>query len=114
VPNDCLLVLMFLLMDITNTIIREFIALVSSNLFGAGVATVVLYAVVAILAPITASLALAFQYQNEKYISHGSQIVLFSQILGGMLFFYGDNISYILTNYGDALGCYELCKEKTK
>ena len=127
-PSDRYLILLVLIMDMSNTVIRDLIALVSFNPFWAGVATVVMYILVGIIALHIAGGVLGFQEKREKESSYGSRessygsressygsrAINILEILGAILYYYGDNISYILTNYGDALGCYDQCKENNR
>lgn len=84
----------------------------------AGIATVVLFVLViglffGILSSINV-IYLCCKYADDKDALFFKVAFLVVEILGGTLYFYGDNITYIFDQYGNALGCGEQCMENNR
>lgn len=148
---------MVVFIEITNTILREIVALSSANNKVAGIVTLVFFGILCLLPPITTigiciivkmhsknkhkegskirlvhySPVIGFfaaiykSYKNRRNKNrgdnpHNQQLLIHSQgaflacvinsvIVG--LYFYGDNLGYILQAYGEDLGCDATCSE---
>lgn len=98
-----------------NTIFREIVALSvpgDSDSRSAGIATVVLFVVVAVMFGIASIVNLFYlccKYNDDVLCF--KTILLIVEIVGAVLYFYGDNITYIFDQYGDNLGCRQQCMD---
>ena len=91
-----------------NTICRE-IVILSGGGRGAAIAAVVLFVVVLLFFGSLATIqSIVLCYKNEKHLTF-NLVVLIIQIVGALLYFYGDNFIYILNRYASDLGCGPQC-----
>ena len=109
-PEDRYLILVVLFLDIANTLIREFIFLVSSDRSAAGIGNVVMFVILGACAVVASPFTLAFTDDRNAI----TVVVWLVQLAASVAYFYGDNISYIVVNYGDVLGCDEQCAENNR
>ena len=84
--------------------------MVSSDKFSAAIGTVVMFGIAGLLAIVASPFTLAFT-PEKNYVSY---VIWIIQIAATLAYFYGDNMSYILVNYGDELGCHEGCVENNR
>lgn len=116
------ILLIALLSDMLNTIIRQLVSLSGSN--SKGVDILIPYAV---LTAITYIIFIAFNItyivrhyvikdEDEKERTHVliKTSLLIVETAGTMMYFYGDNISFILENHGDELKCDLRCVENVR
>lgn len=100
-----------------NTIIREIIIL-TGNGRGQAIAAVVCFVVVVVVLffGILATIqAIALMYKNRNNDNWPFiLVVLIIQIIGALLYFYGDNFIYILNRHGSDLGCGPGCVENNR
>lgn len=93
-----------------NTIIRE-IVILSGEGRGAAIAAVVLFVVFVVViffGTLATIQTIVLCYKNEDHLAF-NLIVLIIQIIGSLLYFYGDNFMYILNRYASELGCDSQC-----
>ena len=107
--------------DIINTIIREIIVVSTDDGKKGGLATVILYGIEAlvvfgVLSPLYVGYMIYSIYASKKIndddkLDHYivTTLILSAQTFASMLYFYGDNINYIMERYGEDLGCGEKC-----
>ena len=107
-----------LLCDMLNTAIREIISLSAQNEEDrqpAALATVILFGLVVVL--FFGSLAiinLVYLCYNESDDLPIKIAILVVEIIGSILYFYGDNIGFIFDQYGEILGCGQQCVENNR
>ena len=97
------------MLDIVNTILRELIAVATSDDRVAGIATVVCFSILGFILIGLSPLALCFTTINPLII-----IAWLMQLVTVVLYFYGDNIGFILERYGETLGCGDMCIENNR
>lgn len=98
-----------LVLDILNSIVRELIAVAATDDRTAGIATVVCFSVLGLLLIGLSPFALCFSTVNPPILS-----AWLMQLFALVLYFYGDNIGYILQRYGEVLGCGDQCVENNR
>lgn len=120
-----------LLADMLNSIFRDIIALsthANENLRDAAVGSVVVFSLICLLVFLVTNVILFLVYIrgdvrintkddelseincNEYVVVLCRRIIIFLvQIVGALLYFYGDNIGYIIQNYSEELGCGDEC-----
>ena len=121
IPDSKSILIFVLLADMLNSICREIVSLSApddSERRAAGIATVVLFVLVIVLFfGILSSINVIYlccKYVNNKEALFFKMAFLLVEILGATLYFYGDNISFIFDQYGDALGCSQQCMENNR
>ncbi len=108
VPEGRALFVIILLADMLNTIIREIILAINTDLETSALAAVIMFGLVAVLffGSLVVTHFIYLCIYRHRYMSFvGSAI----QTVGGLLYFYGDNVTYILGHYGPQLGCNSDC-----
>lgn len=115
IPESKGILIFVLLADMVNTILREIVSLIDSEGRGAGIATVVLFVLVIVvffgILSILHLIYLCCENEDDTLFKIAFSLV---NILGAILYFYGDNITFIFDKYGDALGCGEQCVENNR
>ena len=113
IPESRGLFVIILLADMLNTIIRESILVANGEARASATAAVVFFVLIAFL--FFGLLAiLHFVYLcclRHHYTSFISSCI---QTVGALLYFYGDNITYLLNSYGVELGCGTLCQNNNR
>ena len=107
IPEDKYLLSLLLILDIINSILREIIALVSTDDRTAGIVTVVFYGLLSLLLIFLSLFGLICSYDKNL---RGWIL----QLVSIVFYFYGDNIGYISQRYGEALGCGDRCIENNR
>lgn len=100
-----------LLLEISNTILREFIALVAINNHDAAIGTVFCFCFLGCVLLGLSPIGLCFSKPKLTFPSVSAWLV---HLAAMVLYFYGDNIGYILQRYGDELGCGDKCIENNR
>lgn len=107
-----------LLADMLNSIIRDITALATQNnedLRSAAIVNVVFLGLICFLIFLIVNfvLFLVYQFTDDSSFNGwalGRRIIIaIVQTLGAILYFYGDNIGYIIQNYSEELGCGNQC-----
>ena len=121
VPDDKIVIVLVLFADILFTLSREIIILATldeENQRSAGIATVVMFVFSPALFLGVFSAHYMFCIIKCSIKSHGSKkikiIFVLVQIVATLLYFYGDNINFIVRTYGDELGCGDQCVENNR
>ncbi len=108
IPESRGLFVIILLADMLNTIIREIIIVANNDPETSALVAVIMFGLVAVL--FFGTLALGHFIYLCVYKHHYSSFIASAiQTLGALLYFYGDNVTYILGQYGPELGCNEDC-----
>lgn len=101
-----------------NTICREIISLITrgdSNKSSAALATVILFVLVVVLFfGILTTVNLIYLCCKDSDYKAIKIALLVIETTGALLYFYGDNIDFIFTQYGDVLGCGQQCVENNR
>lgn len=98
-----------------NTVLREAVFLSANNdnlsRHSAAITATVFFTLVALLFGIFSAFNFIYiLYHNNDGTHRHIEIVLFTvQVVGALLYLYGDNIMYILDQYGEELSCGKLC-----
>ena len=122
-PEDKVTIILMLLADMLNSIIRDITALAThnnENLQGAARVNVIFLSLICLLIFPLVNITLFLVYicaedtskiHCEEYtvILCRRIIITVVQTLGAMFYFYGDNIGYIMQNYSEELGCGYQC-----
>ena len=117
IPEDKVIFLLLLCADILNTISRESITIATND---GGVATVVTYSIWAVILIILQIVYMIYFMITlvKNYDDIGilllNLVLIISQVVASNLYFYGDNITYIVTRYGEELGCGPGCVERNR
>lgn len=84
----------------------------------AAIATVVLFVLVVVLffgiLTVMDFIYLCFKYSSERRTLRIKIALLLVEVIGAMLYFYGDNITFIFDQYGEVLGCDQKCIENNR
>ncbi len=108
IPEGRALFVIILLADLLNTIIREIIIAANGDPETSALAAVIMFGIVAVL--FFGFLVLCHFIYFCVYRHHYTSFVETAiQLVGGLLYFYGDNMTYILRRYGPELGCDSEC-----
>ena len=106
-PQSKGVLVLILLTDTLNSFIREAISFSGNNHTNA-IITVVFFALV---------LLFVFGPSCSGYIIHlfykenyKQAIIALVEVIGALLYYYGDNIGYIISRYSEVLGCHEDCR----
>ena len=97
-----------------NTIFRETVPFTSLDQQTAGLATVIFFSLDAVVffGILSTINMLYFCCTGEDF--RFKFIVLLAEIIAALLYFYGDNIGFIVDRYGDVLGCGPQCTENNR
>lgn len=101
------MLLILLSLDIVYNIVRETIASTVSDVHAASIITVISFCLIGCSLISLAIIGLRF-----TTVTSASFAAWLLQLLAVVLYFYGDNIDYILQRYGDELHCGETCQER--
>ena len=119
-PHSKRVLIFVLIADMLNTVLREIISLSSpdeSDQRAAGIATVVFFVLVLVILAVTISIvniiSICIIEDDAKIICFELLVLLFD-IFGAVLYFYGDNIGFVFSRYGDVLGCGPQCVENNR
>ena len=116
-PEDKIIFLLLLLADILNTITREIIVLATDDGRTAGLATIITYGVEGLIILIIIQLIYVIFLivtSEDNPARCFNVIMVTTQIIASMLYYYGDNINFILERYGEDLGCGDVCVENNQ
>ena len=118
-PEDKVTIILMLLADMLNSIIREITALAThneENLRGAAIVNIFFLVFICLLVFPAVNVVLFLVYicfeggcPDHAEVIVRRIIITLIQTLGGMFYFFGDNIEYIMQNYSEELGCGEQC-----
>ena len=108
IPESRGLFVIILLTNLLNNVFREIITVSNGNLKASATAAVVMFVLVAVLffGPLT---IVYFVYKcilKHSYISFISSSI---QTIGALLYYYGDNITFLIDTFNPELGCEENC-----
>jgi len=103
--EDSGLYITLLLSDVLFTILRE------SAILTGGDSPVVVVVGFVLIATIFFTWLAIINFVYLYFVKHERTLFVasFIQAIGGLLYYYGDNVSYVLNQYHTALGCYEQC-----
>lgn len=108
--NRVLVVIIFMA-DMVNTLAREVIHLLGAD--GSKPAALATLITFALSIPILLVSTLCYNVKAKTVYDKGC-CNIFSMVTGLLFYYYGDNISYILDQYGEELGCGDLCQENSR
>ncbi len=113
VPDGGAILVFVLLADMLHTIISEIISL-STDGRQAAIATISTFVLIVILVFGTlVFFNLVYIYCCDEDIEI-KIILLVAQTIGALFYFYGDNITKIINQYGEELGCGSRCRENNR
>ncbi len=108
IPEGRALFVIILLADMLNTIIREIIIAANGDPETSALAAIIMFGIIAVL--FFGSLAFCHFIYLCVYRHHYTSFIESAiQTVGALLYFYGDNMTYILGHYGPQLGCDSEC-----
>lgn len=107
VPKSNQVLSLVFMSDVLNTIIRSAIGLFGNSLL-AGIFIILLY-VTLISFCFVVFICLCVRIESETAIA-----IFFVEILGAIFYLYGDNITYIIQQYGEAFRCGQRCVENVE
>ena len=124
VPKSRSILVIVLLADMLNTFFREFVSIIApddSQSTAAGIATVFLFILVMVFFLFMVVVVVIYSYSNYDDTEDGYENLVYFHVtallveaFGASFYFYGDNINYILRNYGDGLNCGQQCIENNR
>lgn len=106
IPEDKVIIVLILLADILNSIVREGIAVKHVDQRNAGIASMVTLTICLLFFLIASLIRVGILFCLDSLAKIFPALV---QSLAAILYFYGDNINYIMQRYGDAIGCGDQC-----